>query len=230
LTIFHPWRVRTNAPSGNVALLTISLAAMAFACAGPTMVHALSERCPIRLGEAVVVQGSGPVGLAAAALAQLATAATVTLLGGPASRLELAAAVGIGDRHLNLVESDDQAAILAGLEGADLVIECTGVPHAVAQGLYLPRRGGDYLVVGQYTDAGPVAVNPHQIVYRQLNVIGSWAFTGAHLAEYVRLLPALTSRFDLARLVTTHPLADSMAALEAVGTGKVMKAMLATQA
>jgi hypothetical protein len=63
-------------------------------------------------------------------------------------------------------------------------------------------------------------------VYRQLNVIGS----GAHLAEYVRLLPALTSRFDLARLVTTHPLADSMAALEAVGTGKVMKAMLATQA
>jgi threonine dehydrogenase-like Zn-dependent dehydrogenase len=104
------------------------------------MVHALSERCPIRLGEAVVVQGSGPVGLAAAALAQLATAATVTLLGGPASRLELAAAVGIGDRHLNLVESDDQAAILAGLEGADLVIECTGVPHAVVQGLYC--RGG----------------------------------------------------------------------------------------
>jgi threonine dehydrogenase-like Zn-dependent dehydrogenase len=177
LTIFHPWRVRTNAPSGNVALLTISLAAMAFACAGPTMVHALSERCPIRLGEAVVVQGSGPVGLAAAALAQLATAATVTLLGGPASRLELAAAVGIGDRHLNLVESDDQAAILAGLEGADLVIECTGVPHAVAQGLYLPRRGGDYLVVGQYTDAGPVAVNPHQIVYRQLNVN---RFLGVH--------------------------------------------------
>ena len=206
------------------------LAAMALACAGPTIVHALYERRPIRLGETVVVQGSGPVGLAAAALAQLAGAATVTLLGGPAARLELAAAAGIGDRHVNLVESDDQAAILAGLEGADLVIECTGAPHAVAQGLYLPRRGGDYLVVGQYTDAGPVAVNPHQIVYRQLNVIGSWAFTGAHLAEYVRLLPALTRRFDLARLVTTYPLADSMAALEAVRIGKIMKAILATQA
>jgi threonine dehydrogenase-like Zn-dependent dehydrogenase len=204
------------------------LAAMALGCAGPTMVHALFERRPIRVGETVVVQGSGPVGLAAAALAQLAGAATVTLVGGPRSRLELAAAVGIGDRHLNLVEADDQAAILADLEGADLVIECTGVPQAVAQGLSLPRRGGDYLVVGQYTDAGPVAVNPHQIVYRQLNVIGSWAFTGSHLAEYVRLLPALTGRFDLARLVTTVPLADSMAALEAVGNGEVMKAVLAT--
>jgi threonine dehydrogenase-like Zn-dependent dehydrogenase len=206
------------------------LAAMAFACAGPTMVHALSERRPVRLGETVVVQGSGPVGLAAAALAQLAGAATVTLLGGPTSRLELAAAVGIGDRHVNVVESDDQAAMLAGVEGADLVVECTGAPQAVAQGLYLPRRGGDYLVVGQYTDAGPVAVSPHQLVYRQLNVIGSWAFTGAHLAEYVRLLPALTSRFGLARLVTAYPLADSMAALEAVGHGKVMKAVLATSA
>ena len=59
-------------------------------------------------------------------------------------------------------------------------------------------------------------------------MIGSWAFTGTHLAEYVRLLPALTRRFDLARLVTTYPLADSMAALEAVGNGKVMKAVLAT--
>src|SRR5436190_1918574 len=42
------------------------LAAMAFACAGPTMVHALWERRPVRAGETVVVQGSGPVGLAAA--------------------------------------------------------------------------------------------------------------------------------------------------------------------
>jgi threonine dehydrogenase-like Zn-dependent dehydrogenase len=205
------------------------LAAMALACAGPTMVHALYERRPVRLGETVVVQGSGPVGLAAAALAQLAGAATVTLVGGPAARLALAAGVGIGDRHHNLVEAQDPAAVLAGVGGADLVIECTGVPAAVAQGLYLPRRGGDYLVVGQYSDAGPAAVNPHQIVHRQLRVIGSWAFTGAHLAEYIRLLPTLSGRFDLARLVTTYRLADPMAALDAVATGKVMKAVLTTE-
>ncbi|MFE3286967.1 alcohol dehydrogenase catalytic domain-containing protein, partial [Streptomyces sp. NPDC059233] len=53
------------------------LAAMSFACAGPTVVHALYERRPVRVGEIVVVQGSGPVGLAAAALAQLSGAAKV---------------------------------------------------------------------------------------------------------------------------------------------------------
>ena len=205
---------------------TDQLAAMAFACAGPTMVHALFERRPVRLGEVVVVQGSGPVGLAAAALAQLAGAARVVIAGGPAARLAQAAAAGIGDDHIDVLGGaslDDVAAL-----GADLVIECTGVPAAVGQGLYLPRRGGSYLVVGQYTDAGDTPVNPHQIVLRQLDVVGSWAFTGAHLVEYVRLLPALTARFDLASLATTFPLDSVGAAFDALAAGTVMKAVLAT--
>jgi threonine dehydrogenase-like Zn-dependent dehydrogenase len=210
------------------------LAAMAFACAGPTMVHALLERRPVGLGETVVVQGSGPVGLAAAALAHLAGAARVIVVGGPEGRLRTAAEAGIGDHHIDIAGADDPGEALArvsgltGGRGADLVIECTGVPVAVAQGLYLARRGGSYLIVGQYTDSGDTMINPHQIVYRQLDLRGSWAFTGAHLVEYVGLLPALSRRFDLARLVTTYPLSDSARALRDVGTGAVMKAVLLT--
>lgn len=209
------------------------VAAMSLACAGPTMVHALWERRPVHLGETVVVQGSGPVGLAAAALAQLA-GGHVIIVGGPPSRLATARAAGIGDEHLEVVASGDldaaQAAILdrtSGL-GADLVIECTGVPDAIEQGTRMARRGGSYLVVGQYTDSGNTWFNPHQIVYRQLQVIGSWAFTGAHLNEYIRLLPALTGRFDLRRLVTTFPLERFSAALAEVAAGGVMKAVLTT--
>jgi threonine dehydrogenase-like Zn-dependent dehydrogenase len=207
-------------------------AAMSLACAGPTMVRALSERRPVRLGEVVVVQGSGPVGLAAAALAHLSGAATVILAGGPAGRLELAAEAGIGDHHVNVVEAADPAAALAevveltGGRGADLVVECTGVPTAIGQGLRLARRGGSYLVVGQYTDSGNAEINPHQIVYRRLDVIGSWAFGGAHLVGYVRLLPDLLDRFDLGRLVSTYPLADHATAMADVAAGKIMKAVL----
>lgn len=207
-------------------------AAMALACAGPTIVHALYERRPVRLGETVVVQGSGPVGLAAAAFAQLAGAARVVVVGGPGRRLAAAAAAGIGDVHLDIVGAADPEAVLAearaaaGPDGADLVVECAGVPGAVAQGLTLPRRGGSYLVVGQYTDAGETALNPHQIVYRQLDVVGSWAFTGAHLVEYVRLLPALAARFDLESLVTLYPLDKHEEALADVSSGAVLKAVL----
>nr|AGS49338.1 putative alcohol dehydrogenase [uncultured bacterium esnapd2] len=204
------------------------VAAMSFACAGPTMVHALFERRPVRLGETVVVQGSGPVGLAAAALAHLSGAGKVILAGGPANRLKLAADAGIGDHHVNVVETRNALAEVVDLTGggADLVIECAGVPSAFGEGLRLARRGGSYLVVGQYTDSGDALVNPHQIVFRQLDVIGSWAFTGAHLIEYVQLLPALAARFDLASLVTTYPLTEHSAALRDVASGSVMKAVL----
>jgi len=207
------------------------LAAMSLACAGPTIIRALFERRPVRLGEVVVVQGSGPVGLAAAALARLAGAAKVILAGGPARRLGLAAELGIGDAHVNVVDADEPAEAigevveLTGGRGADLVIECTGVPAAVDQGMRMARRGAAYLVVGQYTDGGNATINPHQIVYRRLDLLGSWAFTGAHLVEYVRLLPRLTERFDLARLVTTYPLDDHADALRDVAAGTVMKAV-----
>jgi threonine dehydrogenase-like Zn-dependent dehydrogenase len=208
------------------------LAAMSLACAGPTMVRALLERRPVRLGEVVVVQGSGPVGLAASALAHLSGAAKVILAGGPEARLALAAELGIGDRYVNVVESDDPAAALAhvveltGGRGADLVVECTGVPRAIGQGLRFARRGGSYLVVGQYTDSGDATINPHQIVYRRLDVVGSWAFSGTHLATYVALLPQLLAQFDLARLVTSYPLVDHAKALSDVAAGTVMKAVL----
>ncbi|MFD9124300.1 zinc-binding dehydrogenase [Kitasatospora sp. NPDC059571] len=212
---------------------TDPLAAMSLACAGPTVVHALFERRPVRLGETVVVQGSGPVGLAAAALAQLSGAARVVLVGGPAERLRLAAEAGIGDVHIDIAGAADPAEVLAevlaatGGRGADLVIECAGVPAAVSQGLSLVRRGGSYLVIGQYTDAGDTLLNPHQIVFRQLDVVGSWAFSGAHVVEYVRLLPALTDRFDLAGLVTVFPLEEHAQALARVADGSVMKAVFA---
>ncbi len=210
------------------------VAGMSLACAGPTMVHALYERRPVRVGETVIVQGSGPVGLAAAALAQLAGAARVIVIGGPRYRLEAARQAGIGDEHLNVIDSTDASQALARAldltdgRGADLVIECTGVPQAVDQGLRLARRGGSYLVIGQYTDAGSAPVNPHQIVYRQLEVFGSWAFTGAHLIEYIRLLPQLAARFDLASLVTVYPLDHSAPAMQAVANGSVVKAVLDT--
>ncbi|OZD03369.1 hypothetical protein CH275_16455 [Rhodococcus sp. 06-235-1A] len=211
--------------------------AISLACAGPTLVHAY-ERRPVRLGETVVVQGSGPVGLAAAAFAQMSGARHVVVLGGPAERLELAARAGIGHDHLEVAGTGvDQAEALERAfseiqartqgRGADLVVECAGVPAAFDQGLRMVRRSGSYLIVGQYTDSGDVTMNPHQIVYRQLNVVGSWAFSGAHLVRYVERLPAMVRHFDLASLVTRFEHAGAEEALAAVRDGSVMKAVFA---
>ena len=142
--------------------------AIALGCAGPTTVHGVLERCPVGVGETVVVQGSGPVGMAAAMYAHLSGAAQVILVGGPAGRLGLARELGVGDVHIDLFEVADPAERIRlvldetpGKRGADVVLECAGVPAAVAEGFEMARRNGRYLVLGQYTDRGETPINPH---------------------------------------------------------------------
>jgi threonine dehydrogenase-like Zn-dependent dehydrogenase len=63
------------------------------------------ERGTIRLGDTVLVQGTGPVGLAAVAFAALRGAGRVLAFGAPANRLELARQMG-ADAALS-IETDD---------------------------------------------------------------------------------------------------------------------------
>ncbi len=118
-----------------------------------------------------------------------------------------------------------QAETSAG-RGADVVIECTGVPSAVAEGLDFVRRNGQYLVLGQYTDRGTTPINPHIITRKQLKMYGSWAFAEPHYARYVRSLPELVKRFDLDKMVATYDLEQANEALADMASGAVMKAVL----
>lgn len=217
----------------RLALDTPPEAVIALGCAGPTAVHGVLHVAGVDAGETVVVQGAGPVGLAAAMYAHLAGAARVVLVGAPASRLALAAELGVGDTHVDIDEVSAPAraehvrARTPGERGADLVVEATGVPAAVAEGIDMCRPGGRYLVLGQYTDHGPTPLNPHLVTRKQLTVLGSWAFSGAHVVEYVASVPRLLERFDLPALITPFPLAEAQAALDAVRAGTVTKAVLA---
>lgn len=206
---------------------------IALGCAGPTAVHGVLEITGVHPGETVVVQGSGPVGIAAAMYAHLAGAGKVIIVGGPASRLELARDLGVGDVHLDIFTVTDAAErirrVLAETpagHGADAVLECTGVPEAVPEGFEYARRNARYLVLGQYTDRGTTPVNPHVITRKQLKVYGSWAFAEAHYYRYLQSLPQLAARFDLTRLITPYPLPDANQALADVAAGRVMKAVL----
>lgn len=209
-------------------------AAIALGCAGPTVVHGLLGIATPRVGDTVVVQGCGPVGLAAAMFARLAGAGRIVLVGGPAGRLELAVQLGIADAYVDIftdTSPDSRVAVVMdctpGVRGADVVVEATGVPSAVAEGLEMCRPNGTYLVLGQYTDHGPTPLNPHLVTRKQLRVLGSWALSGADVVDFVVSLPQLSERFDLARLVTPYPLEAVNDALNDVKAGRVTKAVLA---
>jgi threonine dehydrogenase-like Zn-dependent dehydrogenase len=165
--------------------------------------------------------------------ARLAGAGTIVLIGGPANRVKVAEELGVCDVAVDLdqyvaPESRVEAvldAVPSG-RGADLVVEATGLPSAVAEGIDMARRGGRYLVVGQYTDHGETLINPHHVTRKQLEVIGSWAFSAEHYKRYVATLPQLVERFDVARLVTEYPLAQVNQALADMRAGNSIKSVL----
>ncbi|MBK5291453.1 MAG: zinc-binding dehydrogenase [Acidobacteriia bacterium] len=161
-------------------------------CALTTAIHGL-ERCPVSWGDVVIVQGAGPVGLAALAVARQSGAGKIIVVGGPAHRLERARQFG-ADETLNIADEPDAGARqkwlleAAGGYGADVVVECVGHPAAVNEGIELCRDGGKFLVLGQYANAGNIEFNPHTITRKQLEVRGSWGFEPRHVDAALRML------------------------------------------
>ena len=200
-------------------------------CAGPTAIHGVVENLKIEPGSVVAVQGAGPVGLASAMYAKAMGAALVVMLGGPTSRIEMALKIEAADVA---VDMDSYPTARERLEafrkltpngrGADVVIECAGVPSAVAESIDLARPNGQLLVLGQYTDHGPTPINPHLITKKQLKVFGSWGFAPAHYVKYVNSLPHLVKNHDLASILSVYSLDDINDALTDVASGSVTKA------
>lgn len=200
-------------------------------CALVTVVHGF-ERMPVQWAESVVIQGAGPVGLAALAVAKESGARTVIVIGGPAQRLERCRRFG-ADRTIDIDEVRDPADRLRlvreatdGL-GADVVVECAGLPQAVAEGWELCRDGGRYLVLGHYGDAGPAALNPHLITRKELTIYGSWGSEPQHWARALEFLRTRRDRYPFHELLTHRfALEQVNEALDAVARWQTGKAVI----
>jgi len=204
---------------------------IAAGCGLPTAVHAI-ERAQIQLGDNVVVQGSGPVGLNAVILAQLQGAGQVIVVGAPALRLETARALG-ADVVVDISEYDpagrvERVRALTGGRGADVTIEATGNPRAVREGMQMTRDAGRLVVVGQYTDLGDTSFNPHwDINKKHLEIRGCWGSDFSHVYRGVRVLARYGDRFGWERMITrVYSLDEANQALADVADLKVVKALI----
>jgi L-iditol 2-dehydrogenase len=164
------------------------------------------ERSELAMGHSVLVQGAGPVGLAAAAFATIRGAGLVIVIGAPEARLELARDLG-ADVTLSLADhppADRAARVrdLTGGRGVDTAIEATGNPAALPEGLALLRDGGTYVVAGHYTEAGPVSLNPHLDINRKhADIRGHWGTDVSHVVRALSLLAKYHDRLSFAKII-----------------------------
>ena len=166
-------------------------------CGLITSVH-IMDRAGVGLGDTVVVQGTGAVGLSAVALAKLSGARQVIGIGAPADRLRLAAEMGADvTLHVDLSPEErlERVRSLTGGYGADVGIEAAGSPRAVEEGLTLVRDGGRYVIAGHYTNAGPSTINVHEQINRKhLEIRGCWGSEPTHFVRAVQILEQHASR------------------------------------
>jgi threonine dehydrogenase-like Zn-dependent dehydrogenase len=161
-------------------------------CGLLTAVHII-ERSRIALGDTVVVQGAGAVGMSAAALARQSGAGQVILIGAPDSRLELSRTMGadtvISIERTTPDERLEQVLALTGRLGADVVIEAAGSARAFEEGVTLVRNGGAYVIAGHYTDTGDSTINAHEHINRKhLDIRGCWGSEVGHFLRALRVL------------------------------------------
>lgn len=168
----------------------------------------VANRGGIVPGDVVAVTGAGPIGLLAGDAARVRGAARVIVVG---RGRRLAKAAELGFETVDTNAGDPVAEVRARTEGrgADVVLECAGVPETIAWGLRMLRRGGRCAVVGIPTRSVELALQG--LVLDELDLVGSRASAG----EMRRVLPFVEDGRIRVRELITHrfPLTEYAAAL-----------------
>ena len=188
--------------------------------------NAVVERASVRLGDLVVVQGSGPIGLLALLVARLRGARTTVLLGTAIDSHRLEVGRGLGADHCLDITEQDPVELLAGLGdglGADLVVDATGSSAAFASSMQLVRPGGAIAKVGWGPQPLRATLDP--LVAKAVTVYGSFSHTWG---TWERALTILASgQADVSAVIGgIYDLADWRQAFTAMESGRNVKSVL----
>jgi len=147
--------------------------------------------------DAVLVLGAGTIGLCAAQICKpLASKIIVTELA--KSRLEMARRLEVVALDAADIEVDDKILDLTESRGADITIECAGVPATLQQAIRMTRRGGKIVQLALYeAEAG---YEPNLIVNKELTVYGS----SAYIQEVEKTIELIKTGAVKAKPLITH--------------------------
>jgi putative phosphonate catabolism associated alcohol dehydrogenase len=201
-------------------------------CGVATMV-AVTEAAEIGLGDAVVIQGLGLLGLYGCAMAKARGARLVIGLDAVPARLAVARKFG-ADHTLDVAAVRRGGACLAAEvralckpDGADAVIEVCGVPEVIVDGLAMLRTGGRYVLGGLVNPGANVTIDANVLLRRWLSVRGIHNYHPRHLVQALEFVLANRGRFPFAELVDAKfALEDLTLAFHKASTHSVLRAAI----
>jgi L-iditol 2-dehydrogenase len=112
-----------------------------------------------------------------------------------------------------------------------VTIEATGNPQAAVDAMRFTRDAGRVVIVGQYTNAGDVSINPHlDLNKNHLDVRGCWGSDFSHFYKSVRLMtdPSRSAAWSALPL-KFYGLSEVNVALKDVAAGAASKSLINPQ-
>ncbi|HEY0189013.1 MAG TPA: zinc-dependent alcohol dehydrogenase family protein [Cellulomonas sp.] len=172
------------------------------------------------LAASALVYGAGTMGLMIADLLRRAGAASVAVVDPNPSKVQVAHRVGA------VATAPDPDALDPAPPDRewDVVVDCTGVPAAIEDGLGRVARGGTFLQFGVAPTAARVQLDPHRIYQREITVTGSMAV----LDSFARAVDLLVAGALDPEVYITHrlPLDRYAEGLEAFARGETRKVLV----
>src|SRR6202161_899507 len=185
-----------------------------------------------RFDDTVVVLGVGPLGMCFLMKARMLGAGMITAVDRSDYRLNFAKRLG-ADLTLNAGTTSkgerlEMAKELTHGRGADMVIECAGVPEVVPEALEMLRVGGLLVEAGNFSDLGEISLSPHRhICAKNARILGVGGEEPAAYGPSMRQMARYMKNYPLREFVThRYGLRDVDAAMKKSVEAESMKVVL----
>jgi threonine dehydrogenase-like Zn-dependent dehydrogenase len=200
-------------------------------CALAQVIYGL-EIAGTRLGDHVVVQGCGGLGINAIAVAREMGAQKVIAIDAIDDRLQLARDFGADDviDLRSYATSEDRVKRVKELTdgwGADIVVEVAGHPRVVNEGIAMLGQGGKYVEIGNINQRLTFEFDPSTIVHGGKTILGVMWYEPDSLLKALNLLASRQDRYPFHRVLShKYPLTAINEAFQDQDNGKVHRAAL----
>lgn len=193
-------------------------------------VYGCLERGRMQKDEFTVIYGMGPIGLfTLISLIDFGVKNIICVASVQKNKIRYELAEELGATLVMLPDEDIPGKVreLNDGWGADCVIDCSGQPQAINQGISLLRKGGKFIALGLAGQAEiPFAFN--QAVLSVVNMV--FSATSSHEA-WIKTIGILERNPEKVRKVITHiyPLAEWEQAYEKIENREAVKAILVNE-
>jgi threonine dehydrogenase-like Zn-dependent dehydrogenase len=160
-----------------------------------------------RFDDTVVVLGVGPLGMCFLMKARMLGAGTIIAVDLSDYRLGFARRLG-ADQVLNAGKTTPAERLQSVRDqtngrGADVVVECAGVPQAVPEALEMLRVSGLLVEAGNFSDLGEISLSPHRhFCAKNVRILGVGGEEPAAYGPSMRQMARYMKHYPLREFVT----------------------------